>query len=108
MFMGAIEEIRLAAKPAFWSIMFLRWDIRESRCPDSSAPRGLEMAMNAAMDTFQWGRVAVILLTAFAVVETGEAVATYSPEAIYFNAADSSEHGCGQHAMLQGRGGAGT
>ena len=38
---------------------------------------GLGMAMNAAIDTFQWDRVSVILLTIFAVVVIVEIFVTY-------------------------------
>lgn len=68
-----------AVKPAFWSIMLLRWDIniRESSVLGLVGAGGLGMVMNAAIDTFQWERVAVILLTIFAVVVVGEVVVTY-------------------------------
>ena len=68
-----------AVKPAFWSIMLLRWDIniRESSVLGLVGAGGLGMAMNAAIDLFQWERVAVILLTIFAVVVIGELVVTY-------------------------------
>ncbi|WP_263771006.1 phosphonate ABC transporter, permease protein PhnE [Propionivibrio soli] len=68
-----------AVKPAFWSIMLLRWDIniRESSVLGLVGAGGLGMAMNAAIDTFEWDRVAVILLTIFAVVVIGEVVVTY-------------------------------
>ena len=68
-----------AVKPAFWSIMLLRWDIniRESSVLGLVGAGGLGMIMNAAIDTFQWDRVAVILLTIFAVVVIGEVVVTF-------------------------------
>ena len=68
-----------AVKPAFWSIMLLRWDIniRESSVLGLVGAGGLGMVMNAAIDTFQWDRVAVILLTIFAVVVIGEVVVTF-------------------------------
>jgi phosphonate transport system permease protein len=68
-----------AVKPAFWSIMLLRWDInvRESSVLGLVGAGGLGMAMNSAIDLFQWDRVAVILLTIFAVVVAGEVVITY-------------------------------
>ncbi|GHU07946.1 phosphonate ABC transporter, permease protein PhnE [Betaproteobacteria bacterium] len=67
-----------AVKPAFWSIMLLRWDIniRESSVLGLVGAGGLGMIMNAAIDTFQWERVAVILLTIFAVVVIVEVVVT--------------------------------
>lgn len=65
-------------KPAFWSILLLRWDIniRESSVLGLVGAGGLGMVMNAAIDTFQWERVAVILLTIFAVVVVTEVVVT--------------------------------
>ena len=68
-----------AVKPAFWSIMLLRWDInvRESSVLGLVGAGGLGVVMNAAIDLFQWDRVAVILLTIFAVVVIGEVVITY-------------------------------
>ena len=67
-----------AVKPAFWSIMLLRWDInvRESSVLGLVGAGGLGMIMNAAIDMFQWDRVAVILLTIFAVVVIGEIIIT--------------------------------
>ena len=58
--------------------MLLRWDInvRESSVLGLVGAGGLGMAMNAAIDLFQWDRVAVILLTIFAVVVIGEIVIT--------------------------------
>ena len=67
-----------AVKPAFWSIMLLRWDIniRESSVLGLVGAGGLGMVMNAAIDMFQWDRVSVILLTIFAVVVVTEVVVT--------------------------------
>lgn len=67
-----------AVKPAFWSIMLLRWDIniRESSVLGLVGAGGLGMVMNAAIDTFQWERVSVILLTIFAVVVIVEVIVT--------------------------------
>ena len=68
-----------AVKPAFWSIILLRWDInvRESSVLGLVGAGGLGMAMNAAIDLFQWDNVSVILLTIFAVVVIGEIVVTF-------------------------------
>ncbi len=68
-----------AVKPAFWSIILLRWDInvRESSVLGLVGAGGLGMAMNAAIDLFQWDNVSVILLTIFIVVVLGEIVITY-------------------------------
>lgn len=68
-----------SVKPAFWSIMLLRWDInvRESSVLGLVGAGGLGMAMNSAIDLFQWDRVSVILLTIFGVVVLGEIVITF-------------------------------
>ena len=68
-----------AVKPAFWSIMLLRWDInvRESSVLGLVGAGGIGMIMNSAIDLFEWDRVAVILLTIFAVVVIAEIVITY-------------------------------
>lgn len=67
-----------AVKPAFWSIMLLRWDInvRESAVLGLVGAGGLGMILNAAIDLFQWDRVATILLTIFIVVVLIEVVIT--------------------------------
>ena len=68
-----------AVKPAFWSIMLLRWDInvRESSVLGLVGAGGIGMIMNSAIDLFEWNRVAIILLTIFAVVVIAEIVITY-------------------------------
>lgn len=68
-----------AVKPAFWSIMLLRWDInvRKSSVLGLVGAGGLGMVMNAAIDLFEWDRVAIILLTIFAIVIVAEIVITY-------------------------------
>lgn len=68
-----------AVKPAFWSIMLLRWDInvRESSVLGLVGAGGIGMIMNSAIDLFEWDRVAIILLTIFAVVVIAEIVITY-------------------------------
>ena len=68
-----------AVKPAFWSIMLLRWDInvRESSGLGLVGAGGIGMIMNSAIDLFEWDRVAIILLTIFAVVVIAEIVITY-------------------------------
>ena len=68
-----------AVKPAFWSIMLLRWDfnVRESSVLGLVGAGGIGMIMNSAIDLFEWDRVAVILLTIFAVVVIAEIVITY-------------------------------
>ena len=67
-----------AVRPAFWSIMLLRWDInvRESSVLGLVGAGGIGMIMNAAIDTFEWQRVAMILLTILAVVGLAEVAIT--------------------------------
>src|SRR5690606_4587543 len=65
-------------RPAFWSIVLLRWDInvRESAVLGLVGAGGIGMALNSAMDLFQWDRVALILLLIFAIVILAEIVIT--------------------------------
>jgi phosphonate transport system permease protein len=65
-------------KPAFWSIVLLRWDInvRESAVLGLVGAGGIGMVMNAAQDLFQWDRVAMVLVAIFAVVVIAEVVIT--------------------------------
>lgn len=65
-------------KPAFWSIVLLRWDInvRESAVLGLVGAGGIGMALDTAMNLFQWDRVATILLAVFAVVVAAEVVVT--------------------------------
>jgi phosphonate ABC superfamily ATP binding cassette transporter, permease protein len=59
--------------------MLLRWDInvRESSVLGLVGAGGIGMIMNSAIDLFEWDRVAIILLTIFAVVVIAEIVITY-------------------------------
>jgi phosphonate transport system permease protein len=65
-----------AISPAFWSIVLLRWDInvRESSVLGLVGAGGIGMALNASIDTFQWDRVALILVCVFAIVIVAEIV----------------------------------
>lgn len=65
-------------KPAFWSIVLLRWDInvRESAVLGLVGAGGIGMVLDTAMNLFQWSRVATVLLAIFAVVVIAELVVT--------------------------------
>jgi phosphonate transport system permease protein len=65
-------------KPAFWSIALFRWDInvRESAVLGLVGAGGIGMTLDAAMNLFQWQRVATILVAIFAVVIFAEVVVT--------------------------------
>ncbi len=67
-------------RPAFWSIVLLRWDInvRESAVLGLVGAGGIGMALNSAMDLFQWDKVALVLVLIFTVVIVAEVVITRS------------------------------
>jgi phosphonate transport system permease protein len=68
-----------AIRPAFWSIVLLRWDInvRESSVLGLVGAGGVGMSLNAAIETFQWDRVALILFAIFVIVILAEVVVSY-------------------------------
>ncbi len=65
-------------EPAFWSVVLFRWDInvRESAVLGLVGGGGLAMALETAMNLFQWDRVAMVLVAIFAVVIVAEIVVT--------------------------------
>lgn len=65
-------------KPAFWSIVLLRWDInvRESAVLGIVGAGGIGMALDTSLNLFQWDRVAVVLVAIFAIVILIELVVT--------------------------------
>lgn len=65
-------------RPAFWSIVLLRWDInvRESAVLGLVGAGGIGMALNSAMDLFQWDKVSLILVLIFLIVIVAEVVIT--------------------------------
>lgn len=79
---GASASARLwygywpAIKPAFWSIALLRWDInvRESAVLGLVGAGGIGMALDTALNLFQWDRVALVLFSIFVVVIVAEIV----------------------------------
>jgi phosphonate transport system permease protein len=65
-------------EPAFWAIVLLRWDIgvRESSVLGLVGAGGIGMAMDSAMNLFQWDRVALMMVAIFVIVIVAEIVVT--------------------------------
>ena len=71
-------------RPAFWSIVLLRWDInvRESAVLGLVGAGGIGMALDTALNLFQWDRVALVLASIFAVVVLAEILITQARKRI--------------------------
>lgn len=75
-------------RPSFWSIVLLRWDInvRESAVLGLVGAGGIGMALDTALNLFQWDRVALVLAAIFIVVVAAEIVITQARKRIRLHA----------------------
>ena len=66
-------------EPAFWSLLLFRWDInvRESAVLGLVGAGGIGMALDTAVNLFQWDRVAMVLFAMFTLVIMAEVALTY-------------------------------
>jgi len=71
-------------RPSFWSIVLLRWDInvRESAVLGLVGAGGIGMALDTALNLFQWDRVAVVLAAIFVIVVLAEILITQARKRI--------------------------